>query len=104
MITILSIQRSKAFSGILFILMLLLMCLYVIQINLVVGDTYRISGYEKDIQVLSHETKDLQAEHASSLFSKTIEDIASSMQFEKVTNVQYLQAGGGAVVARAPAR
>lgn len=103
MTTIISIRQSKAFPGILLMFMLLLMCLYVVQINLMVSATYRISGYEKEFQVLSQETKDLQAEHAASLSFKTIEDIASSLQFEKVANVKYLQVGG-AVVAQIPAR
>ncbi len=103
MTTIISIRQSKAFPGILLMCMLLLMCLYVVQINLMVSAAYRISGYEKEFQALSQETKDLQVEHAGSLSFKSIEDIASSLQFEKATNVKYLQAGG-AVVARGPGR
>ncbi|MDO8470833.1 MAG: hypothetical protein Q7S63_02540 [bacterium] len=87
----------------LFCSMLALVCLYVIQINLVVAATYRISGYEKAFRSLSEETKSLQAQEATTRSFKTIEELASAMQFEKVTHVEYIQVGG-AVVAQGKVR
>jgi|SRR3989338_3400929 len=96
---IILLKQSKAFTVLLLIFILSLVCMYVIQINLVVSTAYHISGYEKNVQRLFQETKILQVEHTGLRSFKTIEELASVLQFEKVTHVQYIQSGG-AVVAK----
>ena len=80
--------------------MLFLVCIYVIQINSLVSSTYEISRYEKAFQTLSQEARILQAEQSAIRSFKTIEELATVMEFERVARVQYLQSAG-AVVARA---
>ena len=100
MVSIISLTQSKTFSVMAIASMFLHVCMYVIQINVVISATYRISRYEKDFQALSQEAKVLQAEQSTVRSFKTIEELASTLQFEKVTRDHYLQAGGAVVAQR----
>ncbi len=64
---------------------------YVWQINYMIKSTYLIKQYQKQIDNLSNENRNLEADFAKTSFMGTIGEKTQAMNFEKVSDVKYVQ-------------
>ncbi|MDO8486619.1 MAG: hypothetical protein Q7S77_02920 [Candidatus Staskawiczbacteria bacterium] len=81
----------KAYCFGAFLISLCLAIFYVLQINYMIGNTYLIKDYQKQINSLSQENKILEVDFAKTSFMETIGEKTQEMSFEKVKNVKYVQ-------------
>ncbi|OGY55121.1 MAG: hypothetical protein A3C82_01675 [Candidatus Wildermuthbacteria bacterium RIFCSPHIGHO2_02_FULL_47_12] len=79
-----------AFAGVLGLL-------YVLQVNALTSQTYRIGEYENAKQQLSDNAKELEANAVRILAMKNLEDLAASMNFEKAHSISYVKMAEPAV-------
>lgn len=71
--------------------------LYIIQVNSLTAQVYHMGEYETAKQQLAQHTKVLEAEAVRILSMKNLEDLASSMNFEKAHNISYIKIAEPAV-------
>lgn len=64
---------------------------YAIQVNSLMGGSYLIGTYEKKIEKLTQENRDLQVSFAESDFMGQALAKAQKLDFEKTTSVKYVQ-------------
>ena len=74
-----------------FIICLPLLVLYVWQINSLTKGTYLVNSYEKQINKLSSENKNLQVSFAENSFLGEALQKIQALNFEKTTSVKYVQ-------------
>ena len=77
--------------GFLFILALLIS--YVFLVNELTEGTYLIKNYNKEIATLQQENADLEGGFAAAGFMKDMQQKALQLQFERTTQVKYIEVG-----------
>lgn len=65
--------------------------LYILQVNALTAQAYRMGEYENAKQQLSINTKTLEAEAVRILATRSMEDLAVSMNFEKAHTISYIK-------------
>ncbi|MBI2577346.1 MAG: hypothetical protein HYV77_00700 [Candidatus Wildermuthbacteria bacterium] len=65
--------------------------LYIVQINRATALAYEISGIERGISQLTDENKGLTSQYAQNISFQEFDTLASSLNFQKVDKVQYVQ-------------
>lgn len=83
-----------------FFMVIALSSLYVHQIIDYTKETYFIQSYQKKIDSLSTEVKVLSYKSSASLPLSKVEEIALSMNFTEVENINYIEVMGNKVVVR----
>ena len=86
-----SFVNKKAYISCAFLITLCLSVFYVLQINYMVGGSYLIKKYQKQIDSLSQENKILESDFAKTSFMGTIGEKTQAMNFEKVKEIKYVQ-------------
>ncbi len=81
----------KAYYAVMIAACLALLVSYIFFINQLTGGTYLIKNYEKEINTLTAQNKDLQTSFAESGFLGNVQSKVASMDFQKTTNVTYVQ-------------
>ena len=74
-----------------FVICVVLMVFYVWQVNDLTKGFYLINNYEKQINDLTKENKDLQVSFAQSSFWGHVSDKIQALNFQKVASVKYIQ-------------
>ena len=83
------------------ILMLFLMILsYIYLINNLTGGVYQIKTYNKEINRLTAENKNLETEFAKIDYLASINDRARALSFEKTREITYIQIAENALAAK----
>lgn len=77
------------FLGILFCFSMVVF--YVLLVNQLTGGTYVIKGYNKQISTLIDENKALEDSFAESGFLGDVQEKTKGLNFEKITQVKYVQ-------------
>jgi hypothetical protein len=77
------------FAG--FFISLALLIFYVWQINSLTAGSYLINSYQKQVNQLLEENKNLQVSFAESSFLGQALQKIQAMNFQKVTSVKYIQ-------------
>jgi hypothetical protein len=70
---------------------IVLLFFYVFGINQLTKGSYLIGNYEKKINILLVESRDLQMNFAESSFLGGIQDRVKELSFQKTTEVKYIQ-------------
>ncbi len=83
--------RSRIFGILGFCLILSLLMFYVFQINETIQGGYLIKNYLKKIDRLSQESKLLEIDFAHISSLGNIEVTTKELNFEKITQIKYLQ-------------
>jgi len=81
----------KVYCFVGFLMIFSLSVFYVFCINNMTSGTYLIKDYQKKINILSEENKNLEQEFAKTSFMGTIGFKTQEMSFEKVKEVKYIQ-------------
>jgi cell division protein FtsB len=68
----------------------LLLCFYVFQIQVVMGNDYKVEGYEKDVTELSKNNSFLEVKVNEFDSLETIENKIKNLQLVKVDEVKYI--------------
>jgi len=68
-----------------------LLILYAFLINELTGGTYLIKNYDKQIDTLSQENKNLEVSFTKTSFLGSVKQRAQELNFEKTTSVKYIQ-------------
>jgi hypothetical protein len=68
-----------------------LLIFYVYQVNYLTGGTYLISNYEKEANILSQESKNIEVSFAESGFLGEVLQKTQELGFQKTTAVKYIQ-------------
>ena len=79
------------------IFVVLLLVLYIIQINMLIAATYRVAGYEQVIKGLYGVNKSLELTQTQVLTSYDLQNLAQFLNFEKIGPVRYLRLFEGPV-------
>lgn len=73
------------------IMMSIFLVFYVLQVNNMMKNQFIINSYDKKINQLSQENKNLQISFAEGSYMGQILQKAQNLNFEKVTSVKYIQ-------------
>jgi len=73
------------------LLSLLMLVFYIISMNNLIKGSYTIKNYNKEVQSLLTENRDLQTNFASVSFLALAQERATKFDFEKITGVKYIQ-------------
>jgi len=63
---------------------------YIVQVNIIFLKTNLIQKYEKKLDEITKENKDLKISLVQTDYSKDIEDQINELGFEKISNIQYI--------------
>lgn len=96
----LPIINWKALYGVMITLAVVLLVAYVYQINALTGGTYLIRNYNKQVTALIEEHKSLESKFAEADFLGTAMNQAYALNFQKITDVTYLQMVDNSVAKR----
>lgn len=77
-----------------------LLMLYVFQINEITKISYLTKIYEKQIDEISQENKNLEISHSQLSTLENIETLVQNSNFEKVTQIKYIQILDSTVAAK----
>ncbi|MCK4781365.1 hypothetical protein KAS79_00350 [Candidatus Parcubacteria bacterium] len=77
-----------------------LLMLYVFQINEITKISYLTKTYEKQINEISQENKDLEINHSQLSTLENIEILVQNSNFEKVKQIKYIQILDSTVAAK----
>lgn len=77
-----------------------LLVFYIFQINENIKNTYLIENYKGNLNKISQENKILENNLLKSNSLINIETLAENLNFEKMTDVRYIQMMGSSVVAK----
>lgn len=83
------------------LVLLLMVGGYIVQINTLTTTAYAITTAEKELKQLLQEQRTLEATKASTLSFSEMASLAHTLEFEKVSNVSYIQVSSTSV-ARLP--
>lgn len=64
---------------------------YIVQVNRTTALAYEISGIERGISQLTEENKGLTSQYAKNISFQEFDTLASSLNFQKVDKVNYIQ-------------
>jgi len=84
------------------LLVTVLLTMYIIQINLITGSAYTISGLEQQLRTLKDTNKDLEATYMQATQFRNLDELASTMGFEKIGLVSYIKVIDTAVAQNFP--
>lgn len=76
---------------------ILLLALYVIQVNLVTQSAYLISDLETQTKRLSATNQILATEYMQNMPLRNLDELAEQLQFEKINSVSYIKVIDSAV-------
>lgn len=71
--------------------------LYILQVNALTAEAYRMEEYEAAKQQLSDHAKVLETNAMRILSTKNFEELAASMNLERARNISYVKMAGPAV-------
>jgi hypothetical protein len=94
----LRVNRRLVSSSLLFLTFCFLVC-YFFQINALTAQSYSLQEYQNQIDELSAQNGKLEVKLASFDSLSSVESLASSLQYEKITKINYVQIMEGAVAA-----
>ncbi|OGZ18028.1 MAG: hypothetical protein A2Z78_00595 [Candidatus Nealsonbacteria bacterium RBG_13_36_15] len=83
-----------------FVLIWTLFILYIFQINSIIQNNYLIKNYEKESNLLSEETKNLEIKFAQINTLENIESLIKDLSYEKIEKISYIQLIGSQVVTK----
>lgn len=78
----------------------LLLVYYVWQVNYLTKGSYLVTSYEKQINKLSEERKDLEVSFAETSFLGQVQQKIQNLNFQKTTSVKYIQILDNSLTAR----
>jgi len=81
--------KMACFSG--FLITSALLVFYVWQVQDLIRGSYLVNSYEKQLNKLSDENKNLQVSFAENDFLGQVMSRAQAIGFQKVTSVKYIQ-------------
>lgn len=84
----------------LFVLIGLLFVLDIFQINSVIQNTYLLKNYEKELNLLSEDTKNLEIKLAQTNTLENIETLIKDSSYKKIEEIRYIQLIGSQVVTK----
>jgi len=73
------------------ILAVLFLAFYIFQINSIIGHTYLIKNYEKQLADLSSENKNLEINSAQAYSLESVEALVKNLNYERIEKVRYIQ-------------
>lgn len=91
---------NKKFLIMIFILILTPLVFYIFQVNALTRETYLIKNYEKNLGQLSSESETLKVDFSKVNSLSNLENYLQNGNFEKVTQVKYIQILESSVAAR----
>jgi predicted membrane protein len=91
---------SKKFLIIFSILILTSLVFYIFQVNALTKETYLSKNYEKNLAQLSSESETLKVDFSKVNSLSNLENYLQNGNFEKVTQVKYIQILETSVAAR----
>jgi len=91
----LSLRAFWIFS---FISIISLLVLYIFQVNFLVSENYLIQDYQKKLNVLTRENRDLEIRFEQVNSLENIESLLSALNFEKVNKIHYIRVLEGEIV------
>jgi len=81
-------------------LMFFLLIFYIFQVNQVTKASFAISNYEKQMTELSQESKSLEMSFSDLSSLASVETLVSTLNYEKVNKVHYIQMLEGTALAK----
>lgn len=81
----------KRFMLVGFVLAILLLSVYIFQVNDLIKGTYSIKQYKKQLSQASQDNNNLKINFSKSNSLDKVETIAANFNFEKISNAQYIQ-------------
>ena len=81
---------SMVYGGMIVALAVMLV-MYVVLINNLTRGSYLIKSYNKEVDTLTTQNKNLQTAFAESGFLGNVQDRVRLLSFEKTTNITYVQ-------------
>jgi len=94
------VKFSRLFSAVGIILIAACLVFYIFQVNKEVSERYLVQQYEKKINELSKENKNLELESAQAASLNKILEQVASLNFEKTDKIHYIRIVGTQVVAK----
>jgi len=91
---------NKKFLSIISILTLTPLVFYIFQVNTLAREAYLIKKYEKNLVHLSSEGETLKVDFSKVNSLSNLENYLQNGNFEKVTQVKYIQILEGSVAAK----
>jgi len=91
---------NKKFLSIISILTLTPLVFYIFQVNTLAREAYLIKKYEKNLVQLSSEGETLKVDFSKVNSLSNLENYLQNGNFEKVTQVKYIQILEGSVAAK----
>ncbi|PJA83570.1 MAG: hypothetical protein CO146_00915 [Candidatus Nealsonbacteria bacterium CG_4_9_14_3_um_filter_37_29] len=91
---------NKKFLIMISILILTPLVFYIFQVNALTRETYLIKNYEKNLGQLSSESETLKVDFSKVNSLSNLENYLQNGNFEKVTQVKYIQILESSVAAR----
>ena len=80
-----------------FVVCSILLIFYALQVNNLTRGYFTINNYERQIEELTKENKDLQVSFAESSFWGQVSEKISQLNFKKVVSIKYIQIPDSAV-------
>ena len=74
-----------------FILSAAFLAMYILQLNALTALAYHIADHEDQLQQFKEDHVNLQAQVRQSTTLSDLENLASQLQFEKITNISYVR-------------
>ncbi len=84
-------SKLKAFSILSFILIFSLLAYYVVQVNLMIKESYLIKKYEIKAERLTQQNKDLDISFAQTTSLENLEKLAQELNFKKTGEIKYIK-------------
>ncbi|HEB13563.1 MAG TPA: hypothetical protein ENI13_01130 [candidate division CPR3 bacterium] len=73
------------------LLIVLLLSLYIVQVNLLTGSAFNISSLEGQLKELRESNKSLERIYMETIQLRNLDELASVMGFEKIGYVSYIK-------------
>lgn len=78
----------------------ILLAFYVFQVNQIIQANYLISDYEKSIDKLSWENKNLEINFSQQNSLEDVGNLAESLDFEPIAKIYYIRTSDGTVAVK----
>jgi hypothetical protein len=92
--------NPRAFYPLVFLLMGTLFILWIFQISSIIQKTYLLRDYEKEFNILSEQTKNLEVRFSQINALENIESLIGDLSYEKIEEIRYIQLAGSQVVSK----
>jgi len=90
----------KIFWILSFILITALLIFYIFQVNAMISENYLSKSYERKLNEIVKDSKNLEINFSQVNSLKNIETLAKDLNFEKVDKIHYIQVLEGQVVTK----